>query len=358
MPYLFLTRPSGVFWVLFIRCNEVLWRRSKARDETLFKPIFIVAWVLFGTITAHLIIDIYASFKAFILPQDETIIIEAGQMNPAQLFYMSLDHPSNVAYSALYVAATLLADGFLIYRLYIVWSYNRPITILPILLWISLFITGTVTTWLFQHSRQTIFGVSRRWILACFSITFLCNFYCTTLIAFRVAMSQRNLRVMDTAPSGLSKILEILIQSAALYGVLVILSLAFMIISSNVVWITVGMTNPVIGVIFCMIVTRTHSHLTQQAVSASYARHMSAPMGSGGQVATVKGQTSPPPPPPVAGPIVTIVMKRRVHEDHTPTPTPVALMSTTDVRDSGESSPPDSPLDHRPLTPYTGAEAV
>lgn len=141
---------------------------------------------------------------AFVLPRGLTIT--TSPYSPAEIFYMTLGHPANVAYSAIYVTITVIADAFLvrnkvsscwhylylhfqIYRLYIVWNGNRYITIIPSILCLGLLsvsefiaffqlhslskVTGSVVTYLFKHARQDIFGIARRWILACFILTFL-----------------------------------------------------------------------------------------------------------------------------------------------------------------------------------------
>ena len=41
----------GIYWPLFLQCNIVLWRRSKARQESLFRPILFTCWALFCTIS-------------------------------------------------------------------------------------------------------------------------------------------------------------------------------------------------------------------------------------------------------------------------------------------------------------------
>jgi hypothetical protein len=37
-----------------------------------------------------------------------------GVLTPTEIFYYQLDHPSNVLYSGIYVATTVVADSFLV----------------------------------------------------------------------------------------------------------------------------------------------------------------------------------------------------------------------------------------------------
>ena len=84
----------------------------------------------------------------------------------------------------------LLSTSPQTYRLYVVWNDNRYIIVPPILFCIGLLgksskvsnahplnfiaaVTGTMVTYLFHNARQPIFGIARRWILACYILTFL-----------------------------------------------------------------------------------------------------------------------------------------------------------------------------------------
>jgi len=120
--------------VFFYHCNVVLYRRSKARKETLIKPINLTGWALFSCIVTvrvfvltpltldlsshrthafqHFMFDIYAASVAFIVPPGQLCAI--GPLSHAQIFYLVLDSPANVAYSAIYVLTTIIADSFLV----------------------------------------------------------------------------------------------------------------------------------------------------------------------------------------------------------------------------------------------------
>ena len=63
-------------------------------------------------ISQHFILDIFSALNAFILPRGVTTL--PTPFSPAEVFYMTLDHPGNVAYSAIYVITTVIADAFLV----------------------------------------------------------------------------------------------------------------------------------------------------------------------------------------------------------------------------------------------------
>jgi len=56
------------------------------------------------------------AFKAFILPHSLTIMIQPQVPTPAEIYYLSLFLPALVAWSAFYVATTVIADAFLVSR--------------------------------------------------------------------------------------------------------------------------------------------------------------------------------------------------------------------------------------------------
>ncbi|KAF8964740.1 hypothetical protein BDZ97DRAFT_1918704 [Flammula alnicola] len=249
---------NGIFWVLFYECNSVLWQRHKVRQERLFTPIFVVAWILFCTVTVHCVIELTEAFNAFIRPRDVGYVVQPHGLTPAEIFYMQLYRPMNVIYSSFYVATAVIADGFLIYRLYMVWGRNKLIIIAPLLVCIALLVCGSIVIYYYKNYKQSVFGISRQWILASFAMTFIGNVYSTALIAYRIASAQHHPRARHAPKTKLERVVEILVQSCALYCFLVCLSLIFMSIQSNLAYCTVAVSNPAIGIIFCMIINRTH----------------------------------------------------------------------------------------------------
>ncbi|KAF9531197.1 hypothetical protein CPB83DRAFT_761934 [Crepidotus variabilis] len=201
----------------------------------------ICAIVLLVTITARWIVDVALTFSAFILPE-EAYCVQTGTPNPAEITFLTLSDPKFVAGSAMYVSSTVLGDGFMIYRLWIVWGKNKLIVIPPILLLLALATTGAVCTYLFDKANTTIFAAAGSWITCSFVLTFLCNLYSTVLIALKIFLSGRKLRKTQTEIGlGLSKVTEILVESAALYSCCVIISLVTYLMGSNIQFVMVAM---------------------------------------------------------------------------------------------------------------------
>ncbi|KAG6908375.1 hypothetical protein DXG01_004873 [Tephrocybe rancida] len=157
---LFYGAPSPeylLFTLLMITDHEALLYRARVRRESIFKPMPITATILFLTITAHWILDLLLVFEAFILPPDKDYCVTSGSLNPAERVYLNLPDAKNVLTSAFYVLTTLVGDGFMIYRLYIVWSRNLYIIILPVLMLGALAVTGGMVTYLFSQATTPLF---------------------------------------------------------------------------------------------------------------------------------------------------------------------------------------------------------
>ncbi|KAF8899805.1 hypothetical protein CPB84DRAFT_1780028 [Gymnopilus junonius] len=136
----------------------------------------------------------------------------------------------------------VIGDWFLIYRLYIIWSGNFLTVILPTLLSIGVLVCGSIVSHLFSRADATVFAVAQKWITATFSLSVACNIYSTSLIAFKLIGPRHELRFYGFR----KRILEVLVQSAAVYCVLSILVLSFSLASTNLVYIATSLTNPAI----------------------------------------------------------------------------------------------------------------
>ncbi|RXW22066.1 hypothetical protein EST38_g3800 [Candolleomyces aberdarensis] len=208
----------GVFFCLFYKTMSVLVERSRRDALNLFsRPILWVAIVLCCAIIGNWVTGVAIAWHAFILPSNTVFHFGPGtgqELYPSVARYLMAYEPWYVANSAFYVIVTVFADGFMAYRLHIVWDRNWLIIIPPFLMWISLIVTGSMVTWLFSRSaRSPVYATAGSWATASFALTL---------------------------------------------AVFLIISLVTYAAGSNICFISVAATNPIIGIIFCMIVTRVH----------------------------------------------------------------------------------------------------
>ncbi|KAH9484592.1 hypothetical protein JR316_0004074 [Psilocybe cubensis] len=249
---------TGIYWVHFYSYIENIRKRSRECGENMFiSPIFAVGMTLFIGATGHFLVLVISSFIALSnISNTDTPMDQRG--------YLSLSPNWSVAYNAFYIMVPVVADAFLIYRLFIVWQRNYIIAIPAACICVSLLATASVAAHLFTTSIDSIFDRSRRWIVAAFALTFACNIYCTFFISLRVWLAQRSVRgAKVTSQTKLQRYIEILVQSAALYCLLVCLSLIFSIVESNALYMSVAA-----GICFCMIVTRPYNAETGQTFAA------------------------------------------------------------------------------------------
>ncbi|KDQ56609.1 hypothetical protein JAAARDRAFT_58887 [Jaapia argillacea MUCL 33604] len=253
----------GAFMILFCGAVNVLIERRRVRKEV-STPLLLTAILLFCSITTHWIIDISRAFDAFVYAQDHTLsFYNSSDASPnAAVSYLSeISNIKNVVNSGVYVFTTLVGDAFMIYRLFIVWGRNLWVVLLPLLLWVALLVTGSATTWIFAFASSTnLFNSAGAWITASFVITLLENLVSTGLIAYRIWITSRAWG--DGATYSGSKIIQIIIESAALYSCCLIISLCAYLAKSNVQFVAVAVNSPVVGIIFALILTRAHSNST------------------------------------------------------------------------------------------------
>lgn len=119
----------GFFCSLLLQTVQVLAYRAKQRQSTLFSPMLLTALVLSLTITGvcfvsfshpeltllhqNWLTELEEAYHAFILPSNLSCSNQSG-LSHAEIAYLTLNDPWNVANSALYVVSTLLGDGFMV----------------------------------------------------------------------------------------------------------------------------------------------------------------------------------------------------------------------------------------------------
>ncbi|KAF5321655.1 hypothetical protein D9619_001250 [Psilocybe cf. subviscida] len=160
----------------------------------------------------HLVIKIIQTFKALIIPRhfEWNSVLRGEGFTPAELSYAIGHIPLNIAYAALYAITMLLADGFLIHRMYLICRRNRAVTV-PALILLAAMISACAMAIRYFGDSRDIFGNARLWALIVFALTFL------------IRSSQKHVCGTEALAS---------ID-----------------------------TSPIIGIIFSSIVTRTHDHV-------------------------------------------------------------------------------------------------
>ncbi|KAM5539574.1 hypothetical protein V8D89_006683 [Ganoderma adspersum] len=151
----------------------------------------------------------------------------------------------------LYVTQTLIGDGFMVYRLFVVWDRRRAVIVVPAIL----FFIGVVSGYCYTVVPFLAFVF--------YPVSFFTNALSSILIMWRVLSSQdseaqEHWRLYSRAAFNFvryRRVFEAIVQSAAIYSAASISLLVTMFISPNVgLYACLSVFPPLIGLVFSLIV--------------------------------------------------------------------------------------------------------
>ncbi|KAJ7747169.1 hypothetical protein DFH07DRAFT_1037321 [Mycena maculata] len=192
----------GMYCIIFVISIYLLF--ESARGSGKYRPLFMSAvfvsgCALFIAITANWVATLVRIFEAFIYfpPGARVYLNDASQLNETL----------STTFLSLSVA---IGDAMIIYRLWVVWSYNRLVIVIPILsllgFIVSCIITVQATAQLTTNAELEIaldVGLTPVTVF-----TLLTNFYCTALITWEIWRITSNC---------MPHFLAIIVESAAIY---------------------------------------------------------------------------------------------------------------------------------------------
>jgi len=212
----------GLFLCLYAISNIILFRGWKQRKLNI--PLISVTFGMFCFATIHVINNsIHRALSTFLAP------------TPADgmVFLDTHNNPSNIINSTIYIAQTLLADAFLIYRLFIVWGNNRSF-IAPFLVvylgcaaagigGIVAFAVPTPTA----HNGTTLFSPAyTRWLNSFAGLTIFTNLMCALLIAGKIWWIKRKASSLShLGGRNLATPMVLIIESGAFYSFCLVVQL-------------------------------------------------------------------------------------------------------------------------------------
>ncbi|KAH9842576.1 uncharacterized protein C8Q71DRAFT_876571 [Rhodofomes roseus] len=258
----------GIFFVLYASSTYLLVRQGRAKaaaehgsaNSVYRAPMFIAAQIVFLTVTGHWVLTVYRLFQAFVNFRGGTAPL---------LYYANIALATEVAKSALLVATVLVSDAMIIYRLYIIWGYNKAIVVLPILTWFGLIAVGAGVCWRFSQYKigdNVYDGPIGRWVTADCFFTLATNVYCTVCISYRVFRTRfRSRKHPSLASPNLLSALAILVESAALHTAWNALFLGAFQRASTLQFTAIDVWSPVAGTAFMLINLRVALGWAQRA---------------------------------------------------------------------------------------------
>ncbi|KAG1751700.1 hypothetical protein EDD22DRAFT_1044782 [Suillus occidentalis] len=199
------------------------------------RPIVAVAILLFILSTAHIVVCI--------------IRVEDGLVKYRNT-YPGGPH-------ALYILQTLLADGVVIYRCYVVWQ-SVWVIILPSMLWCSIVVTGIHAVYNASQYNTSIFDQElATWIIGFFVSTIAANVLSSGLLGYRIWAIERDVATIRASTKGtMMPIIRVLVDAAVLYSMALVTTLICFVLSSNGEYVMVDLVMPIISISFYMVLTR------------------------------------------------------------------------------------------------------
>ncbi|KAK1231909.1 hypothetical protein PQX77_004959 [Marasmius sp. AFHP31] len=159
--------------------------------------------------------------------------------------------------SAIYVSLTIIADIFIVYRVFAMWSRSLLVSVVPCLLLIAGITSGSLAA---INSSELAFRDSRstRFLITFYCITLALNVLCTGLIAFKLYITERETEFSSSLRLRWTSV--IVIESAALYLACVIAVVVCSIAKADGVHLIVLSSTPsIIGLAFSLIIVRIGS---------------------------------------------------------------------------------------------------
>ncbi|KAF8835805.1 hypothetical protein BDN67DRAFT_998576 [Paxillus ammoniavirescens] len=233
----------GTMWALTKRCTSCgVSRRMVA-----------VACSLLLFSTAHMVIDIIRIEEGLVQQRDT---FPGGPI----AFFSDVAQWSFVSKNVLYMLQTLVGDGVVIYRCYVVWQSFWVIAI-PLMLWLSVAVTGVGCVYFISQAttnKENIFTpMTGPWITAFLAATLFTNILSTSLLAFRIwSVGKRVLNVSIQASNVLWPVLRILLDAGVLYSLSLLAALVCFVTKNTGHYVLIDMIMPIISLTFYMVIIR------------------------------------------------------------------------------------------------------
>ncbi|KAG2069394.1 hypothetical protein BDR04DRAFT_1078174 [Suillus decipiens] len=219
------------------------------RIQAVSRPSLVVALLLLILSTAHIVINI-------IRTGDGLVKYRNTFPGGPEAFFGDVSQVTYLAKDILYIMQTLVADGVLIYRCYVLWQ-SAWIIILPCMLWCSVLVTGISATYISSQVKNNFFGEELApWVEACLISTIVSNSLSSGLLAYRIWMIERNVSTVRTTKSTMMPVLRALVDSAVLYSTFLFSALICFLYSNNGVIVVVDMAMPIMSITFYMVLIR------------------------------------------------------------------------------------------------------
>ncbi|KAL1943774.1 hypothetical protein VTO73DRAFT_4219 [Trametes versicolor] len=247
----------GAFCVLFLISMSVLVYRRR-RDGRSWVSIWMSAIVttMFILAGVYLALDIRHLKVAFV---DHSATLGG----PFAYLQQQGSDPFRNVHPYIFGLMTLMGDGFMIYRVFVVWNCQLISLVVPALLLLGDMIAGGIAGLALIKGSRTYYSITapgaRTQLIAYLSMTLLTNIVTTSLLLGRLWWHDRTTKKYlseDAYDSVPWQVMKTIVQSQAAYSAGVVFNLATYAARSNLVLVTNAILPPLIGISFTIIITR------------------------------------------------------------------------------------------------------
>ncbi|KAJ7076677.1 hypothetical protein B0H15DRAFT_863511 [Mycena belliarum] len=234
----------GAYLIVFTECCTLLWKKKTRGVKHMY--LLGTTALMFLLITARCVIDTVRPILAF--ANDD---LDFGPPNS----------PLGVATNLCWTLVTSVGDVFIVFRTFVVWDRTWWIVLVPSLLCAATTAFGFVVIATLVKVASDNSGISRA--LAALdtfiALSLATNVMCTGLIAVRLIRVRNRTSWQTSYPLGRSesmKVLSILVESAAIYTMLLIAMLIVNRVNPLAGFIFYDIAPPTIGLVFSYIIIR------------------------------------------------------------------------------------------------------
>ncbi|KAG1721670.1 hypothetical protein EDB19DRAFT_1646309 [Suillus lakei] len=260
-------RSSGFSVLMFI---GTIWTSTYKRDIN--RPIALVAILLLILSTAYLVVDIISLENGLVKYRDT---FPGG---PA-VYFQDISQPMFVTKTVIYALQTMLGDGVLIYRCYVVWQ-SVWVIILPSMLWCTTSVASLIGPYYDMQATGGDFYINPagQWLTVFFAFTLSTNFITSGLLVYRIWTIECKVSTIRATNGTLMPILRVFVGGAIMYSVMLFIMLICFVCSNNASVIIHDMIMPIIPIAFYMVFIRitfrnsTHDYLSMVYGAESNAR--------------------------------------------------------------------------------------
>ncbi|KIL61695.1 hypothetical protein M378DRAFT_179998 [Amanita muscaria Koide BX008] len=186
----------GINTVIYFICLYIFIARKSPQKAQ--KALLVLSTLLYLSATAHVSVNLRRLIEGYVLPQTKVEMMQ---------YLVDIAQPLDIAKQYLVVSTSFISDLIISWRVYIVWSFDWRITIIPILLSFGVLASGlgVATSIAIAKPGQTIFfKLTGSFGTAMLCLSLIMNVTATALIASRIWWISRASQTFTPARSFLA----------------------------------------------------------------------------------------------------------------------------------------------------------